>query len=180
MDGSRGTLNEDDLSGRVSASHQHNYSQAINEDERIPSTVTGGHDNRSTDPESEGDGSISEHDFIGTGSDNLNESGGSFSGGLDSPDVESMRVTPVTEVVDVPSAERVAKLLFQLDGFEATDVWRTLSKNTDFNRVVATEYLKFFDFKDETLDVSLRKFLAVCPLRGKLMRLWLILTDRSD
>jgi PH/SEC7 domain-containing protein len=93
---------------------------------------------------------------------NDNVSGGES----DSSDVESMRVAPVTKAVDVPSAERLAKRLFQVDGFKSTDVWRHLSKNTDFNRVVAIEYLNFFTFKDETLDVSLRKFLGVCPLRG--------------
>jgi hypothetical protein len=177
LNGSRGTLNEDDLSGsgRLSAQQPHSYSQAINKEERTtPSTVTGGHENRSTDPESEGDDSISENDIVGTGCDKSGghlggggESGGSFSGDSDSSDVESMRVAPVTKAVDVPSAERLAKRLYQLDGFKTTDVWRHLSKNTDFNRVVASEYLKFFDFKDETLDISLRKFLTVCPLRGE-------------
>ena len=78
-----------------------------------------------------------------------------------------MRVAPVVKAVDLPSAERLAKRLFSLDGFRVTDVWRQLCKCNEFSRAVATEYLKFFDFRDQPLDVSLRKFLSICPLRGK-------------
>ncbi len=93
--------------------------------------------------------------------------GESVSGGdSDGSDVESMHVAPVTTAVDLPSAERLAKRLYTLDGFKVTNVWRQLSKPNDFCRAVATEFLNYFDFKDESLDISLRKFLAVCPLRG--------------
>lgn len=84
----------------------------------------------------------------------------SFSGESDCSDVESMRVAPVTKAVDVPSAERLAKRLFALDGFKATDVWRQLSKNTDFNRIVGkygdctiyflTKYITISDFIELT------------------------------
>lgn len=122
-----------------------------------------------SDGDLELDESNSEFERLGVDSERVG-SGSSFSGGdSDSSDVESMRVAPVVKAVDLPSAERLAKRLYTLDGFKVSDVWRHLSKSNDFSRAVATEYLKFFEFRDEQLDVSLRKFLAVCPLKGKLI-----------
>jgi len=92
-------------------------------------------------------------------------SGESSGGDSDGSDVESMRIA-VVKAVDLPSAERLAKRLYTLDGFKVSDVWRQLSKANDFSREVATYFLRYFEFKDQTLDVSLRKFLSVCPLRG--------------
>jgi len=115
--------------------------------------------------EGEGDGS-EKHLRLSRG--DRGSGGSNFSGGeSDSSDVESVRLAPVVKGVDLPSAERLAKRLFALDGFKVSDVWRQLSKSNDFSRAVATEYLKFFEFKNESLDISLRNFLSVCPLRGE-------------
>ena len=74
---------------------------------------------------------------------------------------------PPAKVVDIPSAVRLAKRLYHLDGFKTTDVSRHLSKNTDYNHVVAEEYLKFFDLSGLSLDEALRKFLAHFCLGGE-------------
>lgn len=42
-----------------------------------------------------------------------------------------------------------------------------LHHSNEFSRVVAEEYLKFFEFSNETLDVSLRKFLKQFCLTGE-------------
>ncbi|CAB1434227.1 unnamed protein product [Pleuronectes platessa] len=60
---------------------------------------------------------------------------------------------------DVAAARRLAKRLFNLDGFRKSDVARHLSKNNDFSRMVAEEYLSFFNFTGLALDQSLRTFL---------------------
>lgn len=39
--------------------------------------------------------------------------------------------------------------------------------SNDFSRAVAEEYLKYFDFKDDTLDTALRKFLKQFSLTGE-------------
>ena len=57
--------------------------------------------------------------------------------------------------------------LYTLDGFQKSDVSRHLSKNNDFNRTVAEEYLKHFDFEGATLDVALRRFLQAFQLTGE-------------
>ena len=67
----------------------------------------------------------------------------------------------------MPSAVRLAKRLFHLDGFKKTDVSRHLSKNTDYNRVVADEFLKYFDFRDSRIDGALRQFLEAFCLAGE-------------
>jgi hypothetical protein len=73
-------------------------------------------------------------------------------------DMESLHsYHPPAKVIDIPSAVRLAKRLFHLDGFKKTDVSRHLSKNTDYNRVVAEEYLKYFDFSGRGLDDALRQ-----------------------
>ncbi|XP_046393713.1 PH and SEC7 domain-containing protein-like [Ischnura elegans] len=71
------------------------------------------------------------------------------------------------KAVDIPSAFRLAKRLYTLDGFKKSDVSRHLSKNNDFSRVVAEEYLKYFSFDSDTLDVALRKFLKQFCLTGE-------------
>ena len=143
------------------------------EDRSSGSTQARGYEKMSTPNDSE----LEEE--VGLGSDGEDSSttpgghrrtltaGDCVSGGdSDGSDVESMHIAPVTKAVDLPSAERLAKRLYTLDGFKVTNVWRQLSKPNDFCRAVATEFLNYFEFKDESLDVSLRKFLAVCPLRG--------------
>ncbi|KAM6897609.1 PH and SEC7 domain-containing protein 1 [Xenentodon cancila] len=68
---------------------------------------------------------------------------------------------------DVAAAKRLAKRLFNLDGFRKSDVSRHLSKNNDFSRMVAEEYLSFFTFTDLTLDQALRTFLRQFALTGE-------------
>ncbi|XP_014277707.1 PH and SEC7 domain-containing protein isoform X1 [Halyomorpha halys] len=71
------------------------------------------------------------------------------------------------KAVDIPSAVRLAKRLYTLDGFKKSDVSRHLSKNNDFSRAVAEEYLKYFTFSEDTLDAALRKFLTQFCLTGE-------------
>nr|XP_023676112.1 PH and SEC7 domain-containing protein 1-like [Paramormyrops kingsleyae] len=68
---------------------------------------------------------------------------------------------------DSEAARRLAKRLFQLDGFRKSDVALHLSKNNDFSRVVAEEYLGFFDFAGLTLEQALRIFLREFALKGE-------------
>jgi hypothetical protein len=51
--------------------------------------------------------------------------------------------------VDIPSASRLAKRLYNLEGFRKDDISRHLCKNNDFSKAVADEYCK----------VSLQRFL---------------------
>ncbi|XP_019902361.2 PH and SEC7 domain-containing protein 1 isoform X3 [Esox lucius] len=68
---------------------------------------------------------------------------------------------------DGEAAKRLAKRLFTLDGFRKSDVARHLSKNNDFSRMVAEEYLHFFNFVGLTLDQALRNFLRQFALMGE-------------
>ncbi|KAL0984256.1 hypothetical protein UPYG_G00139110 [Umbra pygmaea] len=68
---------------------------------------------------------------------------------------------------DGEAAKRLAKRLFTLDGFRKSDVARHLSKNNDFSRMVAEEYLHFFNFTGLTLDQALRTFLRQFALMGE-------------
>uniref|UniRef100_A0A8C9SHA5 Pleckstrin and Sec7 domain containing n=1 Tax=Scleropages formosus TaxID=113540 RepID=A0A8C9SHA5_SCLFO len=68
---------------------------------------------------------------------------------------------------DLEAAKRLAKRLFNLDGFKKSDVARHLSKNNDFSRMVAEEYLHFFDFTGLTVDQALRVFLKEFALMGE-------------
>ncbi|TMW52366.1 hypothetical protein DOY81_002533 [Sarcophaga bullata] len=86
----------------------------------------------------------------------------------DGSDVESLHSYHYSpKAVDMPSAIRLAKRLYTLDGFKKSDVSRHLSKNNDFNRAVADEYLKYFNFETKTLDQSLREFLQQFSLSGE-------------
>ncbi len=86
----------------------------------------------------------------------------------DESDMDSLHsYHPPVKVVDVPSAVRLAKRLYALDGFKKTDISRHLSKNTDYNHVVAEKYLKFFDFDGLSLDAALRTFLGHFCLTGE-------------
>ncbi|XP_033214100.1 PH and SEC7 domain-containing protein 2 isoform X2 [Belonocnema kinseyi] len=83
-------------------------------------------------------------------------------------DIESLHSFHYSpKAVDLPSAVRLAKRLYSLDGFKKSDVSRHLSKNNDFSRAVAEEYLRYFNFEGDTLDVALRKFLAQFSLTGE-------------
>uniref|UniRef100_A0A672TNS3 SEC7 domain-containing protein n=1 Tax=Strigops habroptila TaxID=2489341 RepID=A0A672TNS3_STRHB len=59
---------------------------------------------------------------------------------------------------NLEAARRLAKRLYHLDRFKRSDVAKHLGKNNDFSKLVAEEYLKFFDFTGMTLDYSLRRF----------------------
>ncbi|KAF7488877.1 PH and SEC7 domain-containing protein 2 [Sarcoptes scabiei] len=69
--------------------------------------------------------------------------------------------------IDTPSASRLAKRLYNLEGFKKSDVAPHLCKNNEFCRAVAEEYLKLFDFTDEGLDDALRNFLSYFHLIGE-------------
>ncbi|XP_049821015.1 PH and SEC7 domain-containing protein-like isoform X3 [Aethina tumida] len=86
----------------------------------------------------------------------------------DESDVDSLHSFQYSpKAVDIPSAIRLAKRLYSLDGFKKSDVSRHLSKNNDFSRAVAEEYVKYFEFQDDTVDIALRKFLKQFSLTGE-------------
>ncbi|XP_077166159.1 PH and SEC7 domain-containing protein 2 isoform X2 [Paroedura picta] len=68
---------------------------------------------------------------------------------------------------DSEAAKRLAKRLYRLEGFKHCDVARQLGKNNEFSKLVAEEYLRFFDFTGFTLDKALRTFLKAFPLMGE-------------
>ncbi|XP_054254258.1 PH and SEC7 domain-containing protein 3 isoform X1 [Indicator indicator] len=68
---------------------------------------------------------------------------------------------------NVEAARRLAKRLYHLDRFKRSDVAKHLGKNNDFSKLVAEEYLKFFDFTGMTLDCSLRSFFKAFSLIGE-------------
>nr|XP_006632183.1 PREDICTED: PH and SEC7 domain-containing protein 2 [Lepisosteus oculatus] len=68
---------------------------------------------------------------------------------------------------DTEAARRLAKRLYNLEGFKRCDVARHLGKNNEFSRLVAAEYLSFFDFTGMSLDRALRTFLKAFPLMGE-------------
>ncbi|CAF4693128.1 unnamed protein product [Rotaria sp. Silwood1] len=73
----------------------------------------------------------------------------------------------VNKSVDLPSAQRLAKRLYALDGFKSIDVVRHLCKRNDFNQLVAEEYVKLFNFQGDTLDRALRKFVKQFTIIGE-------------
>ncbi|XP_023072404.1 PH and SEC7 domain-containing protein 3 isoform X2 [Piliocolobus tephrosceles] len=68
---------------------------------------------------------------------------------------------------NVEAAKRLAKRLYHLDRFKRSDVAKHLGKNNEFSKLVAEEYLKFFDFTGMTLDQSLRYFFKAFSLVGE-------------
>lgn len=76
-------------------------------------------------------------------------------------------MAPPSKEVDRPSAARLAKRLFNQDGFKRSDISRHLSKTNEFAQFVGEEFVKFFDFAGDTLDVALRKFLDKITLAGE-------------
>ncbi|XP_039399421.1 PH and SEC7 domain-containing protein 3 isoform X2 [Mauremys reevesii] len=68
---------------------------------------------------------------------------------------------------NLEAARRLAKRLYQLDRFKRSDVAKHLGKNNEFSKLVAEEYLKFFDFTGMTLDHSLRSFFKAFSLIGE-------------
>ena len=71
------------------------------------------------------------------------------------------------QCIDAPSANRLAKRLFNLEGFQKGDVTRHLSKNNEYSRAVAEEYLRLFEFTGQSLDEALRSFLSRFYLTGE-------------
>lgn len=71
------------------------------------------------------------------------------------------------EVVDREEACKLAERLYRLDNVQRTDVVHHLDKNNAFSRAVGEEYLKFFDFTDQSLDEALRSFLNEVVLIGE-------------
>uniref|UniRef100_A0A673X664 PH and SEC7 domain-containing protein 1-like n=1 Tax=Salmo trutta TaxID=8032 RepID=A0A673X664_SALTR len=68
---------------------------------------------------------------------------------------------------DLQAAKRLAKRLFNLDGFRKSDVARHLSKNNEFSQMVAEEYLSYFNFSGLTIDQAIRAFLREFALMGE-------------
>uniref|UniRef100_A0A336LHI1 CSON011430 protein n=1 Tax=Culicoides sonorensis TaxID=179676 RepID=A0A336LHI1_CULSO len=86
----------------------------------------------------------------------------------DGSDIESLHSFHYSpKGVDYPSAIRLAKRLYHLEGFKRSDVSKHLCKNNEFSRAVAEEYLKYFKFERLTLDDALRKFLKKFSLSGE-------------
>uniref|UniRef100_G3T563 Pleckstrin and Sec7 domain containing 2 n=1 Tax=Loxodonta africana TaxID=9785 RepID=G3T563_LOXAF len=77
------------------------------------------------------------------------------------------------------AARRLARRLYHLEGFQRCDVARQLGKNNEFSRLVAGEYLSFFDFSGLTLDRALRAFLKAFPLMGETQERERVLTHFS-
>ncbi|KAF6036067.1 hypothetical protein EB796_005630 [Bugula neritina] len=69
--------------------------------------------------------------------------------------------------VDEPSAHRLAKRLFNLDGFKRSDVSYHLTRDNQFSRKVNEEYLKHFDFVDKNLVQAMRQFFDHFTLVGE-------------
>ncbi|XP_038586106.1 uncharacterized protein LOC119911334 isoform X1 [Micropterus salmoides] len=68
---------------------------------------------------------------------------------------------------DLQAAKRLAKRLYNLDGFRKSDVARHLGKNNEFSQLVAEEYLSNFNFTGLTIDQALRSFLTRFALVGE-------------
>ncbi|XP_027139157.1 PH and SEC7 domain-containing protein 1 isoform X2 [Larimichthys crocea] len=68
---------------------------------------------------------------------------------------------------DLQAAKRLAKRLYNLDGFRKSDVARHLGKNNEFSQMVAEEYLSHFNFSGLTIDQALRTFLRKFALMGE-------------
>eukprot|EP00076_Gallus_gallus_P035445 XP_025000983.1 PH and SEC7 domain-containing protein 3 isoform X1 [Gallus gallus] len=68
---------------------------------------------------------------------------------------------------NLEAARHLAERLYHLDRFKRSDVAKHLGKNNEFSKLVAEEYLKFFDFTGMTLDFSLRSFFKAFSLIGE-------------
>ncbi|KER28385.1 hypothetical protein T265_04768 [Opisthorchis viverrini] len=71
------------------------------------------------------------------------------------------------KAADRGAASRLAKRLFNLDGFRVTDVAKHLGKRNDFSQLVGEEFASFFDFTNQRLDAALRSFLNTFSLTGE-------------
>jgi len=82
-------------------------------------------------------------------------------------DIDSLHsYNPPNNIVDAPSARRLATRLYKMEGFRKSEVFFHLSKPDDFSRAVAEEYCKLFSFSNLTLDLALRRFLQKLYLTG--------------
>lgn len=70
---------------------------------------------------------------------------------------------------DDPFAQAIvlARKLYMLDGFRKSEVAEKLSDQSDFGKMVAREYLNFYEFEGEDLVECLRQFLASFSLTGE-------------
>ncbi|KAK2852439.1 hypothetical protein Q7C36_007640 [Tachysurus vachellii] len=68
---------------------------------------------------------------------------------------------------ELQAAKLLAKRLYNLDGFRRSDIARHLSKNNDFSKMVAEEYLSYFNFSGMSVDQALRVFLREFALIGE-------------
>uniref|UniRef100_A0A673BTU8 Pleckstrin and Sec7 domain containing a n=1 Tax=Sphaeramia orbicularis TaxID=375764 RepID=A0A673BTU8_9TELE len=80
---------------------------------------------------------------------------------------------------DMQAAKRLAKRLYNLDGFRKSDVARHLGKNNEFSQMVAEEYLNNFNFNGLTIDQALRSFLRQFALMGETQERERVLTHFS-
>ncbi|KAM4039609.1 PH and SEC7 domain-containing protein 1-like isoform 1-T3 [Anomaloglossus baeobatrachus] len=80
---------------------------------------------------------------------------------------EATYVEAIARTQDVEAARCLALKLFQLDGFERSQVAPYLQKNNDFSALVAEEYLALFDFTGNSLDAALRSLLQELVLTGE-------------
>ncbi|XP_061645864.1 PH and SEC7 domain-containing protein 1-like isoform X2 [Phyllopteryx taeniolatus] len=76
-------------------------------------------------------------------------------------------VPVVAAEADPQAAKRLAERLHQLHGFTKSDVAPHLSKNNEFSRMAAEEYLSKFDFTGLPVDRALRTFLGKLTLVGE-------------
>ncbi|XP_041485775.1 PH and SEC7 domain-containing protein 1-like isoform X4 [Lytechinus variegatus] len=114
-------------------------------------------------------GSIGSTDLPGLTPRDRDSSSSSSSDDLEFPDMNSLEsaLHENPKNLDVPSAKRLAKRLYELDGFKREDVSIHLSKRNEFCKLVAREYLSNFDFTGDRLDEALREFLRCVTVVGE-------------
>uniref|UniRef100_A0A5S6Q340 SEC7 domain-containing protein n=1 Tax=Trichuris muris TaxID=70415 RepID=A0A5S6Q340_TRIMR len=67
----------------------------------------------------------------------------------------------------INAAKRLARRLYEMDGFQPTDVRQQLRKSDDFSKLVANEFIKMFNFSLFRVDAALRLFLSyLFPIAG--------------
>ncbi|KRY46617.1 PH and SEC7 domain-containing protein 3 [Trichinella britovi] len=77
----------------------------------------------------------------------------------DNDDAYSLNST-VLRAGGLETARRLARRLYQLDGFKPSDVYAHISKSDDFSMLVSQEYMKMFNFSGFRIDAALRCFLT--------------------
>ncbi|XP_036439330.1 PH and SEC7 domain-containing protein 3-like [Colossoma macropomum] len=77
-------------------------------------------------------------------------------------------------------ARSLATKLYNLTGFRRSEVVQHLSQNTDFGKMVAREYLAFFNLTGMRLDEALRTFIKACRLAGGTSKQERILAHFAD